>query len=160
MDPCSLFSCLFVTSYSNNKNPDSHHQLSIYFIVQSQYIWVVVLKLLMYAPKGKNFVNQSTVLYTVSFTFTFIDSIHCPIYLIQHLFSSPFCEMLKVFVIQLDSLVTVCTPCWHPLNSNIYKIAQLRFTLLPRHFYGFWQRKNIMYPPFRIAYLMLLSSLP
>ena len=108
MDHSSLFCLLIYKLHSNSKEPGSHHLPSIFLSVQFQQACTVVSKLLIQAPLGSSFINQSTVLMFSCFCRQSFNCTHFPCCLDQHF--PPILSMKLFHILQ----IRVCIPCWDP----------------------------------------------
>lgn len=95
---------LSINSHSNREKLDSHHMLSIYLILQLEYICVVVAALLIHTLVGDRCTPGGQLTCTVSFAFSVAASFHR--YLGQHLFPPPSSVgLFHTFIIYLDCFI-------------------------------------------------------
>lgn len=117
LDHSSLHSCLFVMVHFSLEKPVSHHLTSIYIIIKVKYIFIVVLKLLLYIPvEGKKKLSIiAQYLCTISFDFSLSVFTHFQNYFSGHPFlPSTSGTLFHTLVIQLDYFVSRCIPSRYP----------------------------------------------
>lgn len=112
------FTCLSLRSYSTSETFGSHYPPHL-LNVQVQYACIEVSELSAYALLG-TFLStwECTVLMWISFAVRLTEATHSQKNSSQHLSFPPYSmRLFYTFVIELNSLVTVCNSYWETLTS-------------------------------------------